>query len=149
MSLGGRTGGVPTIVLELGATVRAEMTTFDTMNTRDEDPFPPPSRRKLMHHLRAQAGYAAALVLASLALGMMGYHWVVGFAWDDSFENAAMLLGGMGPVGEIRSHAGKIFAGVFSLYAGLVFLVVTALVLTPVFHYVLHRFHWEKTQSDR
>jgi hypothetical protein len=101
-----------------------------------------------MLHLRAQFGYAAALVLASLGLGMAGYHWVAGFPWDDSFENAAMLLGGMGPVGVVQNRAGKIFAGLFSLYAGLVFLVVTALVLTPVFHHVLHRFHWEKSQSD-
>jgi hypothetical protein len=109
----------------------------------------PPSRQKFIRHMREQAAYAGGLVVASLMLGMSGYHWIVGRPWDDSFENAAMLLGGMGPVGEVTSHGGKIFAGVFALYAGLVFLVVTALVLTPVFHRVLHRFHWEKDQASR
>lgn len=77
---------------------------------------------------------------------MAGFHWVADLQWVDSFENSAMLLGGMGPVGEVRGDAGKIFSGAFALYAGLVFLLVSALVLTPVLHYVLHRFHWE---SDR
>ena len=87
-------------------------------------------------------------MLASLLLGMVGYHWIAGLPWVDAFENAAMLLGGMGPIGEVCSRSGKIFAGVFALYSGLVFLVVTALVISPVFHYVLHRFHWESTHSD-
>ena len=101
-----------------------------------------------MHHLGAQAGYAAALVGASLLMGMAGYHWVAGLAWVDAFQNAAMLLSGMGPVGELATSRGKIFAGLFALYSGLVFLVVTAFVLAPVFHYVLHRFHWEAGRNE-
>jgi hypothetical protein len=103
----------------------------------------PPSGTKFVRHLTQQSGYAVVLIAASLALGMAGYHWVAGLTWIDSFQNTTMLLGGMGPVGELKSTAGKIFAGVFALYAGLVFLVVTAFVLAPVFHYMLHRFHWE------
>ena len=96
--------------------------------------------------LAEQAAYATTLVVASVLLGMAGYHWIGGLPWIDSFENAAMLLGGMGPVGVVTSRAGKLFAGFFALYAGLVFLVVTALMLAPVFHYVLHRFHWETAE---
>ena len=106
----------------------------------------PPSLRKLMHHLAGQGFYAAEVVVVSLLIGMAGYHWVAGLPWVDAFENAAMLLGGMGPVGEVASQAGKIFAGVFALYAGLVFLAVTALILAPVFHHALHRFHWEAAE---
>lgn len=88
-------------------------------------------------------------MIASLVLGMLGYHWIAGLPWVDAFENAAMLLGGMGPVGnDVATRSGKIFAGMFALYAGLVFLVVTALVLSPVFHYVLHRFHWEASHPE-
>ena len=108
----------------------------------------PPSRRKLIRHLTQQAGYAAGLVVVSLAIGMAGYHWVARLSWLDAFENSAMLLGGMGPVGVVANRAGKIFAGLFALYAGLVFLAVTALVLTPVFHYTLHRFHWEADRPE-
>ena len=104
-----------------------------------------PSHRVLAQHLLSQVGYAGIVVAVSLALGMAGFHWIARLSWVDAFENSAMLLGGMGPVGELAKGEGpgKVFSGLFALYAGLVFLVVTALVLTPVLHYVLHRFHWE------
>jgi hypothetical protein len=108
-----------------------------------------PSRRKLVRHLTRQAGYAAGLVVASLAIGMAGYHWVAGLTWVDAFLNAAMLLGGMGPVGDqVVTSEGKIFAGLFALYAGLVFLAVSALLLAPVFYHVLHRFRWETSRPE-
>lgn len=107
-----------------------------------------PSRRKLIHHLARQSGYAAEVVGVSLVIGMVGYHVVAHLPWIDAFQNSAMLLGGMGPVGEVRNDAGKIFAGIFALYAGLVFLAVTALVLTPVFHHALHWFHWQISKSE-
>lgn len=108
----------------------------------------PPSRAKFLRSLRQQGGYAVGLILVSLAIGMAGYHWIARLPWVDAFENAAMLLGGMGPVGNVENAAGKIFAGLFALYAGLVFLVVTVLVLTPVFHHALHRFHWESDRAE-
>jgi hypothetical protein len=95
-----------------------------------------------------QAMYASMLIAWSVVLGMIGYHWIAGFSWVDSFLNACMLLGGMGPVGDLPGDAAKIFAGVFALYAGLVFLVVTALILTPVFHRVIHRFHWDASEHE-
>ena len=107
-----------------------------------------PSRRRLIHHLARQSGYAAEVVGVSLVIGMIGYHFIAGLLWIDAFQNSAMLLGGMGPVGEVKNDAGKIFAGIFALYAGLVFLAVTALVLTPVFHHALHWFHWEISRSE-
>jgi len=86
---------------------------------------------------------ATALVLGSLGVGMAGYARFEGLAWRDAFLNAAMLLGGMGPVESPQTDAGKLFAGVYALYAGLVFLVGTGLLLIPVFHRLLHKFHWE------
>lgn len=86
---------------------------------------------------------AASFVLLafSLGLGMAGYMITEKLSAVDAFLNAAMLLGGMGPVNAPATTAGKLFAGVFALYAGLLFVVCAALVLTPVFHRVLHRFH--------
>jgi hypothetical protein len=110
-------------------------------------PKPPQLAKSfLMVRLAEKGGYAGLLVLASLALGMAGFHWTAGSPWLDAFLNAAMLLGGMGPVGDLTRAApeAKLFAGLFALYAGLVFLVVTVLLLTPVFHHVLHRVHWER-----
>jgi hypothetical protein len=112
-------------------------------------PRTPPSVSRLARHIAQQAVYATALVAFSLMLGMSGYHWIVGYQWIDAFLNACMLLGGMGPVGELRSDGAKLFAGTFALYSGLVFLAVTALGLTPVFHWVLHRFHWEWTRDEK
>ena len=100
-------------------------------------------RRLVLHTL-----IALGLIAFSIAVGMAGYHSFEHLPWLDAFLNASMLLGGMGPVGPVSSTGGKIFAGVFALYAGLVFLAVTALVLAPVLHYVLHRFHWDMSHPD-
>ena len=84
------------------------------------------------------------LLGVSLALGMIGYVLFENLSWLDAFLNAAMLLGGMGPVDMPRTDAGKLFAGLFALYSGLLFLVTASLVLAPVMHRVLHKFHWDE-----
>jgi len=83
------------------------------------------------------------LGIGTLALGMAIYHWVEGLAWPDAFLNAAMLLGGMGPVDPLRTTAGKWLAGIYALFAGVVFLVLAGVMLAPVIHHVLQRFHLE------
>ncbi len=81
------------------------------------------------------------LLVSSLALGIFGYMWTEHMDAIDAFLNAAMLLGGMGPVNPPTTPEGKLFAGFFALYAGLLFVVCAGLVLTPVLHRVLHYFH--------
>jgi hypothetical protein len=98
--------------------------------------------RRVATHLAAAGG----IVVGSLLVGMAGYAYFEGLHWRDAFLNAAMLLGGMGPIDAPRSPGGKLFAGVYALYAGLVFLVGIAVVLAPVVHRVLHTFHWEEQQ---
>jgi hypothetical protein len=108
--------------------------------------LPPLSR---IHFLRRVLGHAAAAVLLlmlSLLLGMAGYEYFEHLRWRDAFLNAAMLMGGMGPVDAPRTDAGKVFAGVYALYAGLIFLVAAGLIFTPLVHRVLHKFHWEQGQ---
>lgn len=95
--------------------------------------------RRLLRH----GGYATGLIAVSAFVGTVGYHSLAKFSWIDSFLNACMLLGGMGPVGDLPNSAAKLFAALFALYSGLVFLVAAGLLLAPVFHRVLHRFHWE------
>lgn len=112
------------------------------------DPRHAPSARHLARHLARQGGYAAVIVVISVMLGMAGYHWIVGLPWLDAFLNTTMLLGGMGPVDGVKTSAGKLFAGIFALYSGLVFLAVTAFILAPVIHYVLHRYHWEASHPE-
>jgi len=88
---------------------------------------------------------AAALLLGfSLWLGMAGYEHYERLPWRDAFLNSAMLLGGMGPVNSPATPAGKLFAGWYALYAGLIFLVTSAIVLAPVLHRMLHLFHCDE-----
>jgi hypothetical protein len=95
---------------------------------------------RLLGHLLAATG----LLVASLAIGMLGYRIFEALSWVDAFLNAAMLLGGMGPVNPPQTDAGKVFAGFYALYAGLVFIVTAAPLFTPVLHRLIHRFHWDE-----
>jgi hypothetical protein len=96
------------------------------------------ARRLLMH-----LGVAVLVIVVSLAIGMAGYRGFEHLSWIDAFLNAAMLLGGMGPVNPPQTDAGKLFAGVYALYAGLVFIVTAGLLFTPILHRLVHRFHWD------
>ena len=89
---------------------------------------------------------AFALLLLTLLLGMAGYHWLEGLSWIDAYLNAAMILGGMGPVAELHTRAGKLFAGTYALFAGLVFVVGIGVVMAPVLHRAVHRFHLDEKE---
>ena len=102
------------------------------------------TRGLFFHRILKHAAVAVGLVGVSLLLGMWGYMGFEQLSAIDAFLNCAMLLGGMGPVNAPVTDAGKLFAGVFALYAGLVFLVCAALLLTPVVHRLLHHFHWDQ-----
>jgi hypothetical protein len=100
-------------------------------------------RRAYYARLGRSAGIAFAIVLGSLGLGMAGYHGFEGLPWLDAFENAAMILSGMGPVAPIQTSAGKLFAGCYALFSGLAFITTVAVVLAPIFHRFIHKFHLE------
>jgi hypothetical protein len=82
-------------------------------------------------------------VIASLVIGMVGYCVLEGYSWVDSFLNAAMLMGGMGPAGTLHTDGGKIFAGIYALYCGLIELVAIGVFAAPIVHRFLHHFHLE------
>lgn len=105
-------------------------------------------RRRFFRRLGLHALAGLGVVAVSLLAGMAGYRQFAGLSWIDSFLNAAMLLGGMGPVGELQAEGGKIFAGLFALYAGLVVIAVTTILLAPVLHRVLHRMHMEQPEEE-
>lgn len=92
---------------------------------------------------------AAMVVLASLAAGVVGYHITEGLAWIDALLNASMILGGMGPVNALHTTAGKLFASLYALYAGIVFIVTTGILVAPFLHRFLHRFHLESKSAGR
>ncbi|EUJ11171.1 hypothetical protein Meth11DRAFT_2011 [Methylophilaceae bacterium 11] len=103
---------------------------------------PPISQQKFLLRMALHTITAALLLLFSLAIGMLGYLYFEHLSWHSAFLNAAMLLGGMGPVDPPQTDHGKLFAGLYALYAGLVFLVIVGLFLAPVAHRIMHKFHW-------
>ncbi len=85
--------------------------------------------------------FALVLVGGSLGIGMLGYHGFESLGWTDSFLNASMLLSGMGPLESPQTEGGKLFAGFYALYSGLAVLAIASLMLAPLVHRLLHRFH--------
>jgi hypothetical protein len=102
----------------------------------------PLNRPRFARRLLAHVAIAAGLIILSIGMGMLGYCEFEHMEPLDGFLNTAMLLGGMGPVNPPVTDAGKLFAGLFALYAGLVFIVTAALLFTPLLHRLMHRFHW-------
>ena len=102
--------------------------------------LPKPAYRR---RVARQGVIGLSLALFALVVGMVGYHVLEGMAWIDALVNASMILGGMGPVNELHTVGGKIFASAYALFSGAGFLVIVALIMAPVFHRFLHRFHLE------
>ncbi len=97
--------------------------------------------RRLLNHLLL----AMCLVAPVLALGVLGYHGFENFSWIDSLLNASMILGGMGPVGQLQTTGGKLFASFYALFSGLVIIAIAGVLIAPIVHRTLHRFHLEET----
>jgi hypothetical protein len=97
--------------------------------------------------LAGSVALGAAIVAISLFVGMLGYHELEGLAWLDAFLNAAMLLGGMGPLEQPQTPGGKLFAGLYALYCGLAVIVIVGITFAPIVHRFLHKFHLEKSGS--
>ncbi len=96
------------------------------------------TRRMLRYGL-----FTAGIILFSLGIGILGYHYFESLSWLDSLLNASMILGGMGPVNALQTNAGKIFASFYALYSGIILLASVGILATPVFHRFMHRFHLE------
>jgi len=107
---------------------------------KSDRPLP---RRRFVVRLLAHLAIAIVVITVSLGIGIAGYIGFEHLTPTDAFLNTAMLLGGMGPVNPPITESGKLFAGFFALYAGLVFIVTAALLFTPLLHRLMHRLHWD------
>lgn len=105
---------------------------------------PPASRAVFLWRLAKHFAVAGLIVAGSLFGGMAGYHHYEHLSWRDAFLNAAMLLGGEGPVETPATPGGKVFAGCYALYSGVIFLVMAGVLSAPIAHRLLHQFHWEE-----
>ncbi len=97
--------------------------------------------RVFLKRLALSVSVGLGLVAFSLFAGMVGYHVLVDLPWVDSFLNASMILSGMGPIANPRTSAGKLFAGFYALYSGLVLIVIAGVIFAPIIHRFFHRFH--------
>ena len=100
-------------------------------------------RREFAHRLARNFAIGLFMILFALALGTLGYHTVADLEWVDAFHNAAMSLTGMGPVATLTTTGAKIFASLYALFSGIVFLGTVTVVLAPIVHRFLHKFHVE------
>lgn len=96
--------------------------------------------RRMARHVLAGVG----LSLFALLVGMAGYHWLEGLRWVDAFLNAAMIVTGMGPTTPMQTDGGKIFAGVYAIFAFIVYVGNLGIILAPVAHRILHHFHLDE-----
>jgi hypothetical protein len=105
---------------------------------------PSPHRRPFYHRLLRALALAVGIIACSLGLGVLGYHFIGGLKWVDALLDASMILSGMGPVSPLTSDAAKVFASAYALFSGLILIGTMGIVLSPVFHRVLHKFHVEE-----
>ena len=106
------------------------------------------SRSRFVRRMLRAIGVWWVLALCGLLIGMAGYSYFEGMSFPDAYVNAAMILSGMGPLGELKTTAGKIFAGSYAIFSGLIIVIATSFVLAPIFHRVLHHFHVETGEND-
>jgi len=106
-----------------------------------------PPRDVFYSRVRRAGTYALALVVITLAVGVVGYHMLEDIDWLDAFHQSALLLSGMGPVVEMTSTSGKLFDSIYAIFCGIILLAATGLLFAPVFHRILHRFHIEDTRD--
>ena len=102
-----------------------------------------------IQRILASLAMALGLIALVLMIGIAGYHWMGGFNWVDSLLEASMILGGMGPVNQLPNDHAKIFASAYALFSGLIFIAVMGLVLSPVVHRILHKFHVDEKDVDK
>ncbi len=100
-------------------------------------------RRAFLQRMINHGGVSLVMTAVALAIGMVGYRWTEGLSWLDSFLNASMILGGMGQVAPLETPGGKLFAGLYALFSGLVILAAASVLVVPLVHRLLHRLHLE------
>ena len=105
------------------------------------------SRDVFLRRIRRAASYALALVVVTLAAGMLGYHLLEHMSWLDAFHQSALLLSGVGSAIDVRTDAGKLFDAIYAVFCGVILLAATGLMFAPVIHRLLHRFHLEDARD--
>jgi len=99
------------------------------------------SRNVFAQRLALNGLISFLLLMFSLGIGILGYHFFENLSWIDALLNASMILGGMGPVNPVQTDGGKIFASFYALYSGVILLASIGVLAAPILHRFLHHFH--------
>jgi hypothetical protein len=105
-------------------------------------------KEKFQQRLRKNIRVAFLLLLASLFIGISGYHWLGGFGWIDSLLNASMILGGMGPVDTLHTNGAKIFASGYAIFSGIAIIGIIGVIAAPIAHRFMHKFHLSEESEN-
>jgi len=105
-------------------------------------------RREFLQRMARSAAIGAVLILVSLLIGILGYHFLGELPWMDAFLDAAMILSGMGPLSQLHTDSAKLFAGIYAIYCGIALIGTTAIIFAPAVHRALHKFHLEDSTLD-
>ena len=108
----------------------------------------PLTRGQFVRRLALSLALAVAVLAIGLSIGMLGYHFIAGFAWVDALLEASMILTGMGPVGALTTTGAKLFSSCYAIFSGVLFLSVMGITLAPLLHRVLHKFHVAEEDLD-
>ncbi len=92
---------------------------------------------------------ALGMIAVALFIGISGYHWIAGLGWIDAFLEASMILGGMGPVNPLQTNGAKIYAALYALFSGVVFIAIVGVVISPIVHRMLHKFHLDEDELEK
>ena len=109
------------------------------MYERHSQPLLP--KRQFVYRMIGHILVALLVIISGLGIGILGYHYFADLNWLDSFLNASMILGGMGPVHELHSTSAKLFAGFYALFSGLFFVGTVTIIIFPIAHRFLHILH--------
>ena len=117
------------------------------MYERRHDQLAP--RSVFIKRIIASLAIALGIISVALLIGIAGYHYIAGFNWIDSLLEASMILGGMGPIKELPNDAAKIFASIYALFSGLILIALMGIILSPVVHRVMHKFHVDEKDVNK
>jgi len=106
------------------------------------------SKKVFLQRIIRYFAFSMAVLILSLAVGVVGYHFIGGLGWIDAFLNASMILTGMGPVNPMQTDGGKIFASFYALFSGIAFLSIVSIIMAPFIHRFLHKFHLAPDSED-
>jgi hypothetical protein len=107
------------------------------------DPHAKYRRQFYRHFLRALL-VSGTVISISLLMGILGYHFICDLEWVDALLNASMILTGMGPVATLTTNGAKVFASAYALFSGVIFITASGILIAPMFHHILHKFHLEQ-----